>query len=297
MTENLIALFEDLYKHNFKLQIAKIKFFVTEVKFLGIVFSKTGRKIDPDKVKSIENFPEPTTVKSLQEVLGMLAFLSSFIPNFSTRLYPCYQLLKGKDRGKNGPIEMTVEARDALEDVKEHLMNETILYNIDYTKPVYCSVDASQVGCGAFLYQVSIYDKTPENEKLLLDLLGLIPDKSKFTNYLLPGVACGKQTPLITDYLRDDKVFSEHEEMKPLLDPSKTMTEKLEYLKSKIVHVRPIAFYSKLFSQSQIRCYLAMEKELLSLMFTLTHFRDIFESVPLVYVLTDSQPILWLLRH
>jgi hypothetical protein len=32
-------------------------------------------------------------------------------------------------------------------------------------------------------------------------------------------------------------------------------------------------------------------------MFTLTHFRDIFESVPLVYVLTDSQPILWLLRH
>jgi hypothetical protein len=27
---------------------------------LGIVFSKTGRKIDPDKVKSIELFPEPT---------------------------------------------------------------------------------------------------------------------------------------------------------------------------------------------------------------------------------------------
>jgi hypothetical protein len=127
-------------------------------------------------------------------------------------------LLKGKDRGKNGPIEMTVEAREALEDVKEHLMNETILYNVDYTKPVYCSVDASQVGCGAFLYQVSIYDRTPENEKQLLDVLGLIPDQSKFTNYLLPGVACGKQTPLITDYLRDEKVFSEHEEMKPLLD-------------------------------------------------------------------------------
>jgi hypothetical protein len=84
ITEQLIALFEDLYKHNFKLQIAKIKFFVTEVKFLGIIFSKTGRKIDPDKDKSIKLFPEPTTVKNLQELLGMLAFLSSFIPNFST---------------------------------------------------------------------------------------------------------------------------------------------------------------------------------------------------------------------
>jgi RNase H-like domain found in reverse transcriptase len=75
------------------------------------------------------------------------------------------------------------------------------------------------------------------------------------------------------------------------------MTKKLDMLDNKIVFVRPISFYSKLFSTAQVARYCAMEKEIMAFMFSLAHFRDIFESVPLVYILTDSQPLLWLLRH
>jgi hypothetical protein len=127
MVENLIKLFTELHKHNFKLQIAKVQFFVTEVKFLSVIYSKTGRKIDPDKVKAIDLFPEPCSLKVLQEFLGMCAYLSSFVPHFSTKMYPLYDLLKGQDRSKNGPIQMTQEAKAAMEDIKEILAGETIL--------------------------------------------------------------------------------------------------------------------------------------------------------------------------
>jgi hypothetical protein len=131
--------------------LQKVQFFVTEVKFLDVIYSKTGRKNDPDKVKAIDLFPEPRLLKMLQEFLGMCAYLSSFVPHFSTKMFPLYDLLRGQDRSKNGPIQMTKEAKAVMEDIKEILAGETILYNINYTKPVYCVTDASNVGCGSFI--------------------------------------------------------------------------------------------------------------------------------------------------
>ena len=40
-----------------------------------------------------------------------------------------------------------------------------------------------------------------------------------------------------------------------------------------------------------------MEKEFLALLLTVMNFRDYIESVPVTYVLSDSQPVLWALKH
>ena len=93
MADNLILVFNRLALYNLKIQLTKSKFYKTEVKILGVVFSKKGRTIDPAKISAIQNFPKITTLKSCQAFLGMLAFLSSFIPHFSTALYPVFQLL------------------------------------------------------------------------------------------------------------------------------------------------------------------------------------------------------------
>jgi RNase H-like domain found in reverse transcriptase len=71
------------------------------------------------------------------------------------------------------------------------------------------------------------------------------------------------------------------------------MTEKIQSLKDKIIHVRPVAFYSKLFTQSQISRYHSMEKEFLALVHCATHFRDLIMSCPIAFILSDSQPVLW----
>ena len=40
-----------------------------------------------------------------------------------------------------------------------------------------------------------------------------------------------------------------------------------------------------------------MEKEFLAMMYSLMHFREYIEAAPICFVLTDSQPLLWAMRH
>jgi hypothetical protein len=49
-----------------KLQPEKCEFLRKEVSYLGHVITEDGVKPDPNKVRTIENFPTPTTVKQLK---------------------------------------------------------------------------------------------------------------------------------------------------------------------------------------------------------------------------------------
>ena len=292
MTNNLIIVFERLAKYNLKIQLSKTKFFENELKILGVIFSKTGRRIDPDKTSAIEQFPPIKTLKQCQAFLGMLAFISSFIPHFSTAMAPVFHLLKGQ---KDKKFTMTAEADLAISNIKKYLQSESMIYNPDFSKPLYLTTDASQVGIGAFLYQVDVYDKTPEGEKECLAKLGYIPE-TNLGAHLLPGVSPGRHTPIVTDFLKYKEDDKKYDHMN-VLNSEVTMTEKLTDLDTKIIHVRPIVWYSKLFSSSQQLKYTAMEKEFLGLMLATLNFRDYIESAVITYILTDSQPVLWALRH
>ena len=66
------------------------------------------------------------------------------------------------------------------------------------------------------------------------------------------------------------------------------MTEKVEFVNSNfILHVRPVSFFSKCFSQSQIQGYSTMEKEFLGLMLAVNNFRDYIMAAPITFVLSQ----------
>ena len=44
LTKNLITVFEKLNAGNLKIQLSKVQFFESELKLLGVVFSKAGKK-------------------------------------------------------------------------------------------------------------------------------------------------------------------------------------------------------------------------------------------------------------
>ncbi len=48
------------------------------------------------------------------------------------------------------------DANNRLESETVALKKETILYHPDFSQPLYLATDASQVGCGGFLYQLNI---------------------------------------------------------------------------------------------------------------------------------------------
>jgi len=222
MVDHLIIVMQRLVKFNLKIRLSKTHFFVKEVKVLGVIFSAVGKRIDPSKVKAISDFGPIDTLKKAQAFLGMLAFVSSFIPHFSTACFPIYSLLKDQ---KNKKFQLTEEAQLAYEKLKEFLKKETILYHPDFSQPLYLATDASQVGCGGFLYQLKIYDKTPTGKNQMLNDLGYEIEQGQ-GKFLIPGISPGKNTPVVKDFIKSDVDVDQYDEL-GMLQQDLTMTEKI----------------------------------------------------------------------
>ena len=53
------------------------------MKFHGHVISQDGLKTDPEKVRAIVEMPRPTDKAGVRRLLGMVNYVSKFIPNLS----------------------------------------------------------------------------------------------------------------------------------------------------------------------------------------------------------------------
>ena len=58
------------------------------VNFLGCLYNANGVHPDPGKVNAVHALPAPTNVTELQEFLGLVTYLSPFIPGLSTLTAP-----------------------------------------------------------------------------------------------------------------------------------------------------------------------------------------------------------------
>jgi len=60
-------------------------------------------------------------------------------------MYPVFACLRNQ---KDNKFALTKEANDAINQVKNCLKEKTMLYNIDFSSPLYLCTDASNVGMG-----------------------------------------------------------------------------------------------------------------------------------------------------
>ncbi len=72
--EHLAQFFQVLQDNGLVINPAKCHFAASSVKFLGHMVDKTGIKPLPVQIKAIQEFPPPSTVKQLQQFLGMINF-------------------------------------------------------------------------------------------------------------------------------------------------------------------------------------------------------------------------------
>ena len=68
-----------LYTH-----LDKCHFSEDTIKYLGFILSKDGLKMDPSKVQTIQDWPEPRKVKDIQYFLNFANFYHRFIPTIPT---------------------------------------------------------------------------------------------------------------------------------------------------------------------------------------------------------------------
>lgn len=70
----------------------KCMFGVNEITYLGHKFDKNGMRADDEKMKAITEMPYPSDRKSLERFLGMVNYLSKFIPHYYSE---CVNVLRG----------------------------------------------------------------------------------------------------------------------------------------------------------------------------------------------------------
>ncbi|XP_063350112.1 thy-1 membrane glycoprotein [Pelmatolapia mariae] len=92
---HLDAVLGKLSKHGLKLKPKKCCLLKPEVQYLGHRVSAKGIAPDPDKIKCIQEWPIPTTVKQLQSFLGLAGYYRRFVKDFARIAQPLNQILVG----------------------------------------------------------------------------------------------------------------------------------------------------------------------------------------------------------
>lgn len=135
-------------KNSVKFNIEKIQYKVSEVTYLGFIFSQNGIGPDSKQVEAITRMPEPRDKKELQRFLGMVTYLHSFIPSLSEVTSPLRIMLKGNTNWSWNKVQ-----QDSFNTLKKLVSNAPTLKFFDPKVKIVIQTDASQNGIGCCILQ------------------------------------------------------------------------------------------------------------------------------------------------
>ena len=125
--------------------------------YLGHVASNEGVLSDPDKIKSVTEWPQPTTVTEVRSFLGFFSYYRRFIPNITKVAKPLNKLLQNLEgtpsQKKRFKVHWGPEQQEAFETWQRLCTESPILAYTDIKATFILHTDASGDRLGAALYQ------------------------------------------------------------------------------------------------------------------------------------------------
>ena len=85
---------QTLREHKIYEKFSKCEFFQDKIQYLGQVINKEGISVDPDKIKSINDWPIPKDVTGIRAFMGIMGYYRRLIEGFSIITYPITSLQK-----------------------------------------------------------------------------------------------------------------------------------------------------------------------------------------------------------
>ena len=226
---NLAKVLHRIKTSGLTLNREKSKFCVTEVRFLGHKINSDGIAPDERKTVAIREMQSPKNKKDLQRFLGMIVYLSKFIPNLSTETSSLRKLLSNTVEW-----QWTCVEEKAFNHLKDLVSSATTLSYFDPEKETTLSVDASPFGLGAVLWQdgrpiefasVSLTPTQQRYNHIEKELLALVFGCERF-NYYLFG-------------LKNFKIESDHRPLLGLLKkPLDEMSPRIQRLAIRLLKYR-----------------------------------------------------------
>lgn len=149
--QNLSRVFNALGSANLKIQLDKSEFLRKEVEFLGHVVTEKGIKPNPNKIKTVLEYPIPKNRKEIKQFVGLLGYYRKFIRDFARLIRPI--TIKLKKTATN--IDINDENyRKCFEACRQMLTRDPILAYPDFSIPFLLITDASNFAVGAVLSQI-----------------------------------------------------------------------------------------------------------------------------------------------
>ncbi|KAG8175361.1 hypothetical protein JTE90_018041 [Oedothorax gibbosus] len=145
---------ERLNSYGLTVNMAKCIFGASEIPFLGHLITKNGTKPLPDKIDPIQNYPQPKTVREIQQFLGFLNFFRRFLPNIAQHQVHLTSYLKGAKKNDKTKIDWSDNAEADFQKCKELIANAVLLAHPKPDANLSLQVDASDFSIGGALMQV-----------------------------------------------------------------------------------------------------------------------------------------------
>ncbi|KAL5515018.1 hypothetical protein EMCRGX_G000127 [Ephydatia muelleri] len=147
--DQLRDVFTSLKNAGLTLKPSKCHLLQMEVRYLGHVVSGKGIQTDPEKVRSVFDWPIPLNQKDLKCFLGLASYYRRFVQGFAQVAAPLNALTnKGKE------WMWTADCTHAFLELKKRLVSTPVLVMPQFTQEFILDTDASGEGLGAVLSQV-----------------------------------------------------------------------------------------------------------------------------------------------
>lgn len=197
--EHLRIVLQTLREHQLYGKFSKCDFYKDQIQYLGHIITKEGIVVDPEKIKTIMEWPTPKDVADIRSFMGLAGYYRRFVEGFSRVAYPITSLQK-----KGKVFKWTADCQRSFEQLKHLLTTAPVLCVADPEKEYVVCTDASKEGVGGILMQegkVIAYEsrKLKEHEQKYsaydLELTAVIHALKMWRHYLV-----GRKFLLMTDH-------------------------------------------------------------------------------------------------
>jgi hypothetical protein len=144
----LRELLERARRYNVRFNKDKLRLKLPSIRYFGNVLSAEGLKVDPEKVRAINELPTPDNKQSLMRFIGMVTFLGRWLPHLADIKRPLCQLLR-----EDVDWNWSREHDESVRQIKALLTSAPVLRYFDLSKQAVIQCDASGQGLGAVLLQ------------------------------------------------------------------------------------------------------------------------------------------------
>jgi hypothetical protein len=146
--EHVNWVLEAFEKAGLHLKPEKCQFHRQEVKYLGLIISTEGIKMDPEKITTVQDWEAPANLKDARAFLGFANFYRRFVRNYSKILQPLTLLTR-----KGVTFVWKTEQQKAFEDLKNTFTSAPVLARFDPDRDVIVETDASDYVSAGVLSQ------------------------------------------------------------------------------------------------------------------------------------------------